>query len=77
MKMFFILIFLSLQTQYLTAQTLRETRAVWLSTNYKLDWPPPTYNEGIQKKALIKIFDDIEKKNLNTSKRSGILWIKM
>jgi len=66
MKIFFFLIFLSLQSQHLTAQTLRETRAVWLSTNYRLDWPPPTYNEEIQKEALIKIFDDIEKKNLNT-----------
>ena len=50
----------------LQAQTPRETRAVWVSTNFKLDWPPPTYNQTAQKKELKKIFDDIERKNLNT-----------
>ena len=48
------------------AQTPRETRAVWVSTNFKLDWPPPTYNQAAQKKELKKIFDNIERKNLNT-----------
>lgn len=44
----------------------RETRAVWLSTNYRLDWPPPTFNEEEQKRSLLEILDDIERKNLNT-----------
>lgn len=50
----------------LQAQTPRETRAVWVSTNFRLDWPPPTYNQATQKKELEKIFDNIERKNLNT-----------
>lgn len=48
------------------SQTTRETRAVWVSTNYRLDWPPPTYNEEEQKNELIRIFNTIEQKNLNT-----------
>ncbi len=53
-------------TYSLYSQTPRETRAIWVSTNFRLDWPPPTYNEETQKKELKKIFDNIEKKNLNT-----------
>lgn len=48
------------------AQLDRETRAVWLSTNYRLDWPPPTFNEKEQKRSLLEILDDIECKNFNT-----------
>ena len=47
-------------------QTQRETRAVWLTTNFRLDWPPPQYNADLQKKALTEIFDDIKRKNFNT-----------
>ena len=50
----------------LVAQPMRETRAVWVSTNFRLDWPPPTFDQDEQKQALLKIFDDIERKNLNT-----------
>ncbi len=50
----------------LSAQTDRETRAVWVAANFRLDWPPPVYNIEDQKKALIDILDNIERKNLNT-----------
>lgn len=66
MKIFFTLVILALHLQNISAQTLRETRAVWVSTNYRLDWPPPTFNEENQKEELLKIFDNIERKNLNT-----------
>ena len=66
MKIFLILVILVLHLQNISAQTPRETRAVWVSTNYRLDWPPPTFDEEKQKEALLKIFDDIERKNLNT-----------
>ena len=49
-----------------TAQIERETRAVWVATNFRLDWPPPTFDQEKQKQALIDIFDDIKSKNLNT-----------
>jgi uncharacterized lipoprotein YddW (UPF0748 family) len=48
------------------AQIDRETRAVWVATNYRLDWPPLTYDQEKQKQALVKIFDNIKEKNLNT-----------
>jgi uncharacterized lipoprotein YddW (UPF0748 family) len=47
-------------------QVDRETRAVWLATNFRLDWPPQTLDQEKQKKSLIEIFDDIKSKNLNT-----------
>ncbi len=50
----------------LNAQTPRETRAVWLTTNFRLDWPPARYDEDIQKETLTEIFDDLKKKNFNT-----------
>lgn len=48
------------------AQSERETRAVWVATNFRLDWPPPTFDQEKQKQALIDIFNDIKAKNLNT-----------
>ena len=48
------------------SQTERETRAVWVATNFRLDWPPQTYNQEKQKQALIEIFETVKSKNLNT-----------
>jgi uncharacterized lipoprotein YddW (UPF0748 family) len=61
-----ILFFLSMLLISLHAQIERETRAVWLTTNHRLDWPPQTYNAEKQKQALIEILDNIKSKNLNT-----------
>ncbi len=61
-----VIIFLLTSVSLIKAQILRETRAVWLSTNYRLDWPPPTYDQEKQKQELIKIFDDLKAKNFNT-----------
>lgn len=51
---------------FIKAQVARETRAVWVSTNFRLDWPPHTFNQEKQKQELIQIFDNIKAKNLNT-----------
>lgn len=48
------------------AQIPRETRAVWLTTNLKLDWPPNTTDEEYQKKTLRDMFKTIKEKNFNT-----------
>ena len=48
------------------AQIKRETRAVWVATNFHLDWPPHTYDAETQKLALYKIFTNINNKKLNT-----------
>ena len=50
----------------LDAQVLRETRAVWISTNFRLDWPPKSNDSQVQKNALIKILDDLKRNNFNT-----------
>ena len=60
---FFFSLFIQI---YFYAQNPRETRAVWVSTNFKLDWPPATFDEEAQKNELIQIFNNIEAKNLNT-----------
>ncbi len=48
------------------AQPKREVRAVWITTNHQLDWPPKTTNPEIQKKSLIEILDNLKSKNFNT-----------
>ncbi len=65
MRKYFLLILL-LSFSICFAQIERETRAVWLTTNHRLDWPPATYDQEKQKKSLIEIFDDLKNKNLNT-----------
>ncbi len=62
-KTFFFFLVLS---SIVFSQVERETRAVWLATNHRLDWPPPSYNAEKQKKALSDIFDDLESKKFNT-----------
>lgn len=49
-----------------SSQIDRETRAVWVASNFRLDWPPASFDPVEQKNALIKIFNNIEQKNLNT-----------
>lgn len=60
------LIFIFFVSGIICAQVERETRAVWLTTNFRLDWPPQRYNADVQKAALTEIFDDIRRKNFNT-----------
>ena len=43
-----------------------EVRAVWLTTNYGLDWPTNRTDVDVQKRELIKILDDLKKYNFNT-----------
>ena len=50
----------------LIAQVERETRAVWVTTNFKLDWPPNTFDEEEQKISLRNIFQDLNRKKINT-----------
>ncbi len=65
-RFIYTLLFLLISQSYIFSQVIRETRAVWLSTNYRLDWPPATYNQEQQKQELVKIFDDLKSKNFNT-----------
>lgn len=47
-------------------QIQRETRAVWVTTNFKLDWPPNTLDVEKQKESLRDIFIDLSNKKFNT-----------
>ena len=58
--LFFLIFYVSV-----SAQIRYETRAVWLTTNYGLDWPH-TSDLTEQMKSLEEIFDSIKAKNLNT-----------
>lgn len=53
-------------TSIFYAQIKHETRAVWIATNFRLDWPPQTSNPDSQISALTEIFDSVRSKNLNT-----------
>lgn len=66
MNLIYSLLAFILLTANLYPQSFRETRAVWVSTNFRLDWPPPTFDENKQKEELIKIFDDLKRRNFNT-----------
>ena len=43
-----------------------EVRAVWLTTNYGLDWPKNRTDIDTQKRELIAILDNLKKYNFNT-----------
>lgn len=65
-KLVLLIYLMLILTPQIFSQTERETRAVWVATNFRLDWPPQTLNQEKQKQALIEIFDNIKSKNLNT-----------
>ncbi|MDD3789052.1 MAG: family 10 glycosylhydrolase [Petrimonas sp.] len=43
-----------------------EIRAVWLTTNYNLDWPRNKTSVEAQKTELIRMLDELKKHNFNT-----------
>ena len=43
-----------------------EVRAVWLTTNYGLDWPRNRTSVDVQKRELIDILDKLKRYNFNT-----------
>ncbi|MCX8009595.1 MAG: family 10 glycosylhydrolase, partial [Ignavibacteria bacterium] len=61
-----IIILICLMFSLIYAQPKHEVRAVWIATNFRLDWPPKSYNAEVQKKALIEILDDLQQKHFNT-----------
>lgn len=61
-----VIFLLCFATATISAQVERESRAVWVTTNFQLDWPPNTYNIEEQKAALRSIVADVKRKKLNT-----------
>lgn len=69
MNKIYILLFVVLLavTSLCQAQTPAvEVRAVWLTTNYGLDWPRSRSSQQEQKKELVAILDNLQKWNFNT-----------
>lgn len=62
-----LIILISLIGSFISnGEILRETRAVWVTTNFQLDWPPKSFDEDEQKNKLREIFIDLKQKNINT-----------
>ena len=61
-----ILLFCSFQSVFSTEMPATEVRAVWLTTNYGLDWPRNRTSQELQKKELIAILDSLKRYNFNT-----------
>lgn len=69
MNKIFILLILFLFSSLLAIPSeipATEVRAVWLTTNYGLDWPINRNDQEVQKKELIDILDSLKKYNFNT-----------
>ncbi|WP_313382285.1 family 10 glycosylhydrolase [Proteiniphilum saccharofermentans] len=67
-KLFFLLILFLAGTTGLCASEppATEVRAVWLTTNYGLDWPRNRTSVETQKKELTGILDSLKRYNFNT-----------
>jgi len=60
-----LLLCFSMET-FPSAMPATEVRAVWLTTNYGLDWPHNRTSQNEQKRELISILDNLKKNNFNT-----------
>ncbi len=63
----------------LSAQPKTEVRAVWLTTNYTLDWPQSVYDAAKQQKNLQTLLDQLQAIHVNTilfqvQCRSDVFW---
>ena len=67
-KIFSLLILLISLPLYLLSSEppATEVRAVWLTTNYGLDWPRNRTSREVQQNELIAILDSLKKHNFNT-----------
>src|SRR5690554_1662357 len=61
-----ILLFCSFPSMFSNDPPATEIRAVWLTTNYGLDWPRNRASQESQKRELITILDSLKKYNFNT-----------
>lgn len=67
-KIFILLTFLlcGISATYATKPSATEVRAVWLTTNYGLDWPHNRTSREVQQRELISILDSLQRYNFNT-----------
>lgn len=64
----FLIFLFSISLTKISAQNNPNTeiRAVWLTTNWQLDWPSNIYSAEAQQKELIDILNQIQQANFNT-----------
>jgi len=64
---FLLILFICLPSHLLSSEApSTEVRAVWLTTNYGLDWPHNRTSRMLQQKELTVILDSLQKYNFNT-----------
>lgn len=63
---FSLIIFFIFSIQSFSQIPATEVRAVWLTTNWGLDWPTQGTSVKAQKEELQKILDQLQKENFNT-----------
>ncbi len=63
----FLIVFLCAAVRIFSSEPpATEVRAVWLTTNYGLDWPRNKTSNEAQKRELIDLLDNLQKNNFNT-----------
>ncbi|NDV80036.1 glycoside hydrolase family 10 protein [Dysgonomonas sp. 511] len=67
MKFFylFVLLFYTISLSLFSQVPATEVRAVWLTTNWGLDWPAEKKGVAEQKRELQRLLDEIQKDNFN------------
>ncbi len=61
-----LILFLILCISLFSQESSTQIRAVWLTTNWQLDWPSPRLDAEQQKQQLIAKLDSLQKLNFNT-----------
>lgn len=65
-RIFLLFIVLCLSVLCFSKTPATEVRAVWLTTNWNLDWPSPGLSVEGQKNQLKNMLDELQKLNINT-----------
>lgn len=65
-KLFLAFLFILLHPAARPQQSATQIRAVWLTTNWQLDWPSSGLSAEGQKRQLVNILDSLQKLNFNT-----------
>lgn len=64
--LYYILLLACIPTLAASNPPATEVRAVWLTTNYGLDWPRNRMSHEAQKRELTEMLDNLQKHNFNT-----------
>lgn len=65
-RLFLVFLAFSIHWMAPSQESATQIRAVWLTTNWQLDWPSSGLNAEGQKRQLLDILDSLQKLNFNT-----------